>query len=94
MHERMSHDARVEIAELFGVGQLSIDEQERDFDEGGSFGELFDRVAAVAQDPLATLDLADARGRGTGVHETGIVQPNNRRHADQGHEKIRQATTV
>jgi len=53
--------------------QLAVQQQVRGFEERALFGELLDRVAAVAQDPLVPVDEADRAAARRRVHERRIV---------------------
>jgi hypothetical protein len=59
--------------QLFLVRQLAKENQVRDFQKVTSLRELFDRVAAVFQDPLVAVNEGDRAFSGRGVHQRGIV---------------------
>ncbi len=61
-----------EGGQLRGGGQLAVDQQVGDLEEGGALGELLDGVTAVAQDPGVTVDVGDGRGAGGRVDETRV----------------------
>jgi hypothetical protein len=63
-----------ELLQLLLRGQLTVDQQVRHLDERRVLRELFDRVTAVAQDSLFTVDVRDRRSRGAGVDETRVVR--------------------
>ena len=60
---------------LLGRRQLAVDQQIRDLEIRRLLGQLLDRIAAVAQDALFTVELGDRRrSRGSGA-EAGIGEP-------------------
>jgi hypothetical protein len=63
-----------ELRKLRGGGQLAVDEQVGDLQEGRLLGELLDRITAVTQDPRITVDVRDRRGARGRVDEAGIVR--------------------
>lgn len=72
-------DLVLEHGELVHGRQLAVDEQERHLEEGGALGQLLDRVAAVPQDALLTVEVGDRGFIGGGVavaavqgHQTGL----------------------
>ena len=56
------------------VGQLAVAQQPRDFEKGRLFGELFDRIAAIAENSLVAVDERDRALARCRVHERGIVR--------------------
>ena len=54
--------------------QLAVEQQVRDFEERRLLGQLFDRVAAVAQDAGVAVELGDRTLARRGPHETGVVE--------------------
>ena len=50
-----------------------MDQQVGDLQITRALGELLDRVAAVFEDPLVTVDEGDRRATRRGVHERGVV---------------------
>ena len=79
MDIRVVRDLLFPLNGLGFVGELSVVEQVGDFEVRGVLGQLFDRVAAIAQDALVAVDEGDGRFRGRGVDESGVVEP------DTGH---------
>ena len=63
--------------ELLGVRQMAVDQQEGDLGETRLL-ELFDRVTAVAQDPLVAVDEGDRALAGAGV-AVAVVERNRSR---------------
>jgi len=51
-----------ELGELLQRRQLAVQQQVRDLHERAVFGQLLDGVAAVGQDALVAVDVADGRG--------------------------------
>ena len=64
---RVVQDAGLEVRQLGGRGQFAVDQQVGRLDEVGLLGELFDAVAAVAQDALLAVDEGDLGLAGAGV---------------------------
>src|SRR6202000_2392149 len=58
-----------ERGQLFGVRQLSVDQQVADLDEGRLLGQLLDRIAAVAQDAGVAVDIGDRAFGGRRVYQ-------------------------
>lgn len=69
----VSAQASVEGVVLFLSRQLTIDEEVADFDEVRLFRELFDRVPAVLQLTVVTIDVGDGRRGGCSVGKPWIV---------------------
>ena len=65
--QRVPPQPGAEVLELLFVGQLAVDQQVADLDEGRLLRELLDGVAAVAEDPLLAVDEGDRAAAGTGV---------------------------
>jgi hypothetical protein len=74
MHEGVTHDASIEVRQLIGVGEFTVDKEEGDFNECRLLCQLLNWIPAIPQDPFAALDLTDAGCRRAGVHEAWIVQ--------------------
>ncbi len=53
--------------------QLAVDQQVGDLQVAGLLGQLLDRVAAVLEDALVTIDVGDRRATGGGIHERRVV---------------------
>ena len=71
----------VERLELFGRGQLAVDEEPGNFEERRLLSQLIDWVATIAQDSLITIDECDCRLGGGSVDkpvvercETGLTR--------------------
>ena len=60
--------------ELLSVGQLAVAQQVGDFEVVRVLGELFDRVAAVAQDAGVAVELGDRALASGGAHEARVVE--------------------
>ena len=69
MQQRVPLDLRGERGQLLGGGQLAVDQQVADLDEGRLLGQLIDRVAAVTQDPGVAVDVGDGALGRRGVHK-------------------------
>lgn len=73
VEERVAHNLRVPRLGFHGVGQLAIDEEVGDLEEGRLFSQLLDRVAAIAQNAAVAVNVADRRARHGSVLVRGIV---------------------
>ena len=71
-HQRLRGDAGLEGRELRRRGELPVEQEVRDLDEGRLLRELLDGVAAVAQDALLAVEEGDRAGGGGGVQEAGV----------------------
>ena len=67
MDHRVERQRRAEGVEFGGGGQLAVDQEIGHLHIVGLRGEVFDRVAAVAKDPLFTIEVGDGAGGGAGV---------------------------
>lgn len=72
-------DFVLEGGELVDVRKLTVDQQVRHLKEGGTLGQLLDRVAAVPKDALLTVEIGDRGFIGGGIavpavqrHQTGL----------------------
>ena len=54
-------------------GQFAVQKQIGDFEICAVFGENFDGITAVAQDPLIAVDIGDRAFAGSRIHERRIV---------------------
>jgi len=73
VHHRVMRDLVLEGRVLVLLRQLAVEQQVGHFQEGRLLGQLLDRVAAVEQHALVTVDVGDrALGAGGGA-EAGIV---------------------
>jgi hypothetical protein len=61
------------VGQLPLVGQVALDQQPGHLQEADPFGQLLDRVAAVAQDPLVAVDVGDGAAAAGRVHERRVV---------------------
>jgi hypothetical protein len=68
----VARDGPLEDLILARARQLAVAEQVRDFEEVAVLGQLFDRVAAIAQDALVAIDERDCARAGAGVRVAGI----------------------
>ena len=62
----------VEVLQLVGGGQLTVDQQVGHLVEGGVFCEVGDVVAAVAQDSFVAVDVGDLGLGGAGGNVAGV----------------------
>src|SRR5206468_8479633 len=65
--QAVARDAVPELLELIGGGQLAVDQQVGDLQEGALLRQLLDRVAAVAQDPGIPVQVGDGARARAGV---------------------------
>ena len=73
VQECVNPQLRFKCRQLAWRRQRTVDQQVCDLDKRGLCGELFDRIPAVAQDPLVTVDVRDRRCARSGVHKP-VVQ--------------------
>ena len=69
----VAHDFALPVFQLFRRGQLAVQQQVGDFQEAALLGQLFDRVAAIAQDALVAVQIGDRALAGGRIHERRIV---------------------
>src|SRR6185369_3823326 len=67
VQEAVAGEALAEVGELGLARQVAVDQQEAHLREPRLAGDLFDGVAAVAQDPLLAVDEGDGALAGAGV---------------------------
>ena len=73
--ERVHGDLVVPGFEL-GLGrQLAVQQEVGHLEVGRVLGQLFDRIAPVAQDALVAVEIGDGALAGGGGHETRVVEP-------------------
>jgi hypothetical protein len=72
VEHRVDRDRAHEVVELLAGRQLPVDQEIGDLEEGALRGELLDRDAAVAQDPLLAVDERDRAATRAGVRIAGI----------------------
>src|SRR6058998_151415 len=72
--DRVVGDVVYPRVELRRGGQLAVEQQVRRFQERAARGQLLDRIAAVAQDPLVAVDVTDRTAARRGVQEPGVVR--------------------
>ena len=89
VQEAVARDAPLHALEGLAVGQLAVDEEVGDLQEGRGLGQLLDRVAAVAQDPGRAVDIGDLRGARRRVGEARV-----QRHHAGGAQQLGYAQTV
>ena len=89
MQEPVARDAPLHARERLTVGQLAVDEEVGDLQEGRGLGQLLDRVAAVAQDPGRAVDVGDLRGARRRVGEARVE-----RHHAGGAQQLGHAQAV
>ncbi len=73
MHHGVHGDAMGEILVLRFRRQLAIEQQVAGLEEGAVLGELVDRIAAIEQDALVTVDEGDLRLAARRRGEAGVV---------------------
>jgi hypothetical protein len=73
VHERVDRDLVLPVRQLRRRGQLAVDEEVRDLEIARPLGELLDRVAAVLEDAVRTVEVRDRRPARRRVHERGVV---------------------
>ena len=73
MHHRVPRHALLEIRKLRGAWQVSVKQQEADFEVVRPFGQLLDRVAAIQQLSLVAVDIGDRAFAGGSRGEAGII---------------------
>ena len=59
--------------ELLGGGELPVEQQVGDLQEGRALRELLDRIAAVAEDPGSTVEIGHGGSTRGGLHVGGVV---------------------
>jgi hypothetical protein len=74
VHERVQRDLALERRELLLRRKVTVHEEVDDLEERRALGELFDRVAAVPEDALVTVDERDLGRRRRRVRERGVVR--------------------
>ena len=72
VQERVMTDLVVELGELVGRRELAVHQQPCDLEVRRVLGELFDRIAAVAEDALLAVDVRDRGARGGRVDEAVV----------------------
>ena len=85
MQEPVARDAPLHAREGLAVGQLAVDEEVGDLQEGRGLGQLLDRVAAVAQDPGRAVDVGDLRGARRRIGEARVERHHARGSQQLGH---------
>jgi murein endopeptidase len=73
MNHGVVHHVAGEFILLLGVGQLALEQQVADFEVVALLRQLLDRVAAVQQLALVTVDIGDLGIARSRRHETGVV---------------------
>ena len=89
MQEPVARDAPLHACEGLAVGQIAVDEEVGDLQEGRGLGQLLDRVAAVTQDPGRAVDVGDLRGARRRVGEARVE-----RHHAGGAQQLGHAQAV
>ena len=89
VQEAVARDATLHTLEGLAVGQLAVDEEVGDLQEGRGLGQLLDRVAAVAQDPGRAVDVGDLRGARRRIGEARVE-----RHHAGGAQQLGHAQAV
>src|SRR5262249_18479096 len=59
--------------ELLGIGEFAVQQQVGGFEVGALFGEILDRIAAVAKNAGIAVDVSDLADTGCGVVEGRVV---------------------
>ena len=78
VQHRVAADRVAERVEIFLRRQFAVEEQIAYFHETRMLGELADRVTAVEQHALVTVNIGDRRVAARGGRETGIVREHTR----------------
>src|SRR5579884_1407215 len=73
--ERVHGDLMTPGVVLGGVGQLAVEQQVGHLEIGRLLGQLLDRVAAVAQNAVLSVDHRDGTGAEGGGRQPGVVEP-------------------
>jgi hypothetical protein len=73
MNHRVIRDLATKFLKLIFPRQISVQQQVCNFQESALFSQLFDGIATIAQNALATIDKGNATGATRGGRETGIV---------------------
>ena len=74
----VASDPGVPIHEFIGLGEAVVEQQERCFEVCGTLGQLFDRVAAIAEHAVRTVEIGDCRLGRRCCSEGRIEKPNAR----------------
>jgi hypothetical protein len=72
VQQRVPADPGGEGGQFVLAGQLAVDEQVGHLGEVGVFGQVLDRVTAVAQDAGIPVDVGDRGGTGRGVRKAWV----------------------
>ena len=73
MHVGVIRDVVHELIVLVLRRQLAVAEEPRHLEERRAFRELLDRISAVAENSLVTVDIGDGAPAGGGVEERRVV---------------------
>ena len=73
VHERVHGDLVHPLLQLRAGGQLAVDDQVGDLQEGGALAQLLDRIAPVLEDAGVAVDVRDRAAAGSRVHERRVV---------------------
>ena len=73
VHHCVMRDFMFELRGFLLVWQFAIHQQIRDFQEAGMLGQLFDRVTAIHQYAVVTIDIGDGGATRRGGHEARVV---------------------
>src|SRR6202158_90339 len=78
VEERVMSDRVHPVATLGGIGQLTVNQEVGDLEEGAAFGQLLDRIAAIAEDAALAIDEGDRAPTTRRVEEGGIIAEQSR----------------
>ena len=67
VYQAVVADLVLEVVQLLGIGQFTIEQQVGDLQEGGLLGQLVDGITAVVQDTLFAIEEGDGAGGGARV---------------------------
>src|ERR1700737_437944 len=73
VEERVMGDRVHPVATLSGIGQVAVYQEVGDLEEAAAFGQLLDRIAAVAEDAALAIDEGDRAPTTRRVEEGGII---------------------
>ena len=73
MNHRVIRDLTTKFLKLIFPRQISVQQQVCNFQKSTLFSQLFDGVAPIAQNALATINKGNVTGATRGGRETGIV---------------------
>jgi hypothetical protein len=63
----MAHDPRIPGLQFVLRGQFALQQQVSDLQEGAVFGQLFDGIASIPQNPVLAVEIGDGALAGRGI---------------------------